>query len=409
MTTHQTVALLLDLAFIIGLAIVFGGLARAIGQPAVIGEIAAGIIVGPTIGHGVISRNLFPMDVRPMLSAMATVGVALFMFGIGTDMDHGLIRRRAGRTVSIAVAAVVLPFVLGGTLALTLPSGGNRAAFVVMLGVAMSVTAFPVLARVIAENGLQTTSVGAQALASAAVGDALAWVGLAVAATLAASGGGQWKALLLPVLFGLLMLARPGIRALLLRGTDGYRLALVLVGVLVCSAATDWIGFDVIFGAFIFGLAVPRDVLSLLPLSVTAPIEQLTGKLLLPIFFVVAGLQVKLTFSWGLLGELAAVLAVAVGGKVIGTYVAARLSGLGPRQCGALAVLMNTRGLTELIILGAGLKLGLLSDRLYSLMVVMAVLTTAAAGPLLRVVYPRAVMEHDRLVREPVREDVLSA
>ena len=154
--------------------------------------------------------------------------------------------------------------------------------------------------------------------------------------------------MLLPVLFGLLVLSRPLLRALLRRGTDGHRWAVILVGVLVCSAVSDWLGFDVIFGAFIFGLSLPRDLLPLLPSSVTAPIEQLTGKLLLPIFFVVAGLQVSLSFSAGILAELVAIIAVAVAGKVIGTYVAARITGLRPRQSGALAVLLNTRGLTEL-------------------------------------------------------------
>ncbi|GAA4545497.1 cation:proton antiporter domain-containing protein [Amycolatopsis samaneae] len=407
MTARQVVVLFLDLAVVLVLARGLGALARRLDQPAVIGEILAGILLGPTLFHGAVTRAVFPPDVRPLLSGLADVGVALFMFLVGLDLDLGALRGRARATITVSVGSMVVPFGLGFLLATSLAgqhAPGHRLGFSLFLGTAMAVTAFPVLARILDDRRMTRTPVGRLALAGAAVCDVLAWSCLALVVTLVGgTGQASWRVVLLApfaaVLFGL---GRPILKKLLGRPGDSARtqLAVVLAGLLVCAAVSEWMTLHFIFGAFLFGLALPRN--DGLRRQVTDRVEPVSSVLLLPLYFLVAGLNVDLTrVGTAELTELGWILLVAVGGKLLGTFAAARMHRVGAREAGTLAVLMNTRGLTELVILTVGLDLGVLDQTLYTMMVVMAVVTTVATGPLLRVLYPRRHFLPD--VAEPVR------
>lgn len=393
MNTHQTTSLLLGLAAIVILARVLGALARRLGQPAVIGEVLAGIALGPTLFHGAISDALFPVSIRPLLSALAAVGVAVFMFIVGLEWDAKLIRGSGSLAVGISFSSIVLPFGLGMLLALYLMDeygSDNQTAFMLFMGIAMSITAFPVLARILTDRKMTRTPLGVVALACASIDGVLAWSVLAaVVAISGAAGGDEWRILLaIPYLLGMLFVLRPLLQRYVAR-RPGLRLTptvfgCIVAGLLLSAAATEWVGLHYIFGAFLFGVVLPRTGTEQLQSQVHERLGEMNGTLLLPVFFLVAGLKVDLSgLNMDGLGALALILLVAVGGKFIGAFAAARLNRMPVRQSAALATLMNTRGLTELIVLNVGLQLGFLDKGLYSLMVVMAVVTTAMAGPLL--------------------------
>jgi Kef-type K+ transport system membrane component KefB len=402
--THQTSALLLGLAVIVLLARLLGALARRAGQPAVIGEVLAGIALGPTLFHGAISEALFPVSVRPLLSALAAVGVAVFMFIVGLEWDAAMIRGSGNLAAAVSLSSILLPFGLGTVLALHLMDDygtGNKTAFMLFMGIAMSITAFPVLARILTDRRLSRTPLGAIALACASIDDVLAWSLLAVVVAVSGGAGAdQWRILLaVPYLLGMVFVLRPLLHRLAARGGE-LRLtpavfASVLVGLLLSAAVTEWVGLHYIFGAFLFGVILPRPGGERLRAEVQERLGQLSGTLLLPVFFLVAGLQVDLSgLGASALGTLALILLVAVGGKFTGAFLAARLHRMPVKESAALATLMNTRGLTELIVLNVGLQLGYLGQNLYSLMVVMAVVTTAMAGPLLSWILGRPTREN---------------
>jgi Kef-type K+ transport system membrane component KefB len=400
------------LAVIALLAYVAGRLARLLGQPPVIGEIALGILLGPTLLSGAISDAVFPADIRPYLTALANIGVALFMFTVGAEVEGEPLRGRRLVAGAVAGGSIALPFGLGVALAAFLfqehPTD-NRAGFVFFMGAAMSVTAFPVLARILVDRGMNRTWLGNVALACAAIDDVLAWSLLAVVVAIAGAATGSQLLLLLfaPYLLVMFGVIRPALRRLfrhprIVGSQQPALLVLTLSGLFASAAFTEWIGLHFLFGAFLFGAVMPRRVAGDAggeadhTGGITQKISHLNGLLLLPIFFIVAGLRVDLS-GLGAKGalELALILAVAVGGKFFGAYAAARLTGIGTRPATALAVLMNTRGLTELIILTVGLELGVLDGELYSSMVVMALVTTAMAGPLLQLLYPIRRVEGD--------------
>ncbi|WP_369776752.1 cation:proton antiporter [Streptomyces sp. R33] len=393
MNTHQTTSLLLGLAAIVILARVLGALARRLGQPAVIGEVLAGIALGPTLFHGAISDALFPVSIRPLLSALAAVGVAVFMFIVGLEWDAKLIRGSGSLAVGISFSSIVVPFGLGTVLALYLMNDygtDNQTAFMLFMGIAMSITAFPVLARILTDRNMTRTPLGVVALACASIDDVLAWSVLAAVVAISGSADGdQWRILLaIPYLLGMLFVLRPLLQRYVAR-RPALRLTptvfgCIIAGLLLSAAATEWVGLHYIFGAFLFGVILPRTGTEQLRSKVHERLGEMNGTLLLPVFFLVAGLKVDLSgLNMDGLGALALILLVAVGGKFIGAFTAARLNRMPVRQSAALATLMNTRGLTELIVLNVGLQLGFLDKGLYSLMVVMAVVTTAMAGPLL--------------------------
>ncbi|WP_448222002.1 cation:proton antiporter domain-containing protein [Gordonia iterans] len=416
MAAQQTAFLLLDVAVVIAAARVGGRLAKACKQPAVVGEITAGIALGPSLLGllpGDPSSWLFPSDVQPLLKAIAQLGLVLFMFIVGLELDMRLVRGRERSAASISVCSVVVPFALGAGLGVLLyPShdevGGiqiDKLGMCLFLGIAMSITAFPVLARILTDRGMQRTAVGTFSLAAAAVDDIIAWSALAL--IIAVIQGGSpvevAKIVALTVLYTAVMFAvvRPLLARLLAwrarsEGFPADLLAVVLIGLFLSAAATEWIGIHAIIGAFVFGVVMPKAGGEQLMREILERLEQAVVLLLLPMFFVVTGLSVNLGGIGGTGWlQLLAVIGVACAGKFAGAYFGARVSGMPSRQSAAVSVLMNTRGLTELVILTAGRELGVLSDELFAMMVVMALVTTAMAGPLLAVIYPPAMVEQD--------------
>jgi Kef-type K+ transport system membrane component KefB len=407
MTDQQVQLLLADLALVILLARLLGAAAKRIGQPPVLGEIIAGILLGPTLWHGTITATLFPAAVKLPLGALANLGLVLFMFVVGYEVDLRLIRGRERVAASVSLSSIIVPLALGAVLGVWLAHHQRQpvhhvTTFVLFIGIAMSVTAFPVLARILTDRGLHRTRIGGLALASAAVDDVVAWSLLAVVVAIAGTGGNEWRLALAPVYLAVMfLLVRPGLRKLagIYQGQGRLTpsvLAAVLIGLLLSACATDWMGVKSIFGAFLFGIAMPREGFAALREDILESLEQVTVLVLLPVFFVVSGLNVNLsTIGLSGLADLGLIMAVAIGGKFGGAFAGGRLAGVRPRQAGVLAALMNTRGLTEIVILSVGLQLGILDRQLYSLMVVMAIGTTAMAGPLLKAIYPRRIMQHD--------------
>jgi Kef-type K+ transport system membrane component KefB len=404
MSLNDVQLLLADVAFIIILARLLGTAAKLLGQPPVLGEILAGILLGPTFFHGAITKALFPPSLIPPLTALADIGLVLFMFVVGYEVDLRLIRGRERVAAGVSGGSVLLPLGLGAALGVWLAHRNHLhdvSTFALFIGTAMAATAFPVLARILTDRGLHRTRIGGIALASAAIADVLAWVLLAVVVALAGSSQ-QWKVLLaIPYAAVMFALVRPLLRRLSRFYLQAGRLtpnvlATVLAGLLLSCYATNWMGLHFIFGAFLFGVVMPRENVLGLREEILERLEQVSVLVLLPIYFVVSGLSINLsTIGSSGLEELGAILVVAIVGKLAGAYLGAQLTGVHGRNAGVLATLMNTRGLTELVILGVGLQLHILTKPLYALMVVMALVTTAMSGPLLKVIYPDRVMQRD--------------
>lgn len=393
--------LLVVFALILAVARLAGWLAEWVGQPAVVGEICAGILLGPTLFGGELTRLLFPAEVRPSLRILADAGVVIFMFLVGMELNEKLLRGQGKAVARVGLGSMVVPFVLGAALALYLVGkhpGADHLAFALFMGTAMSVTAFPVLARILGDRGLMETRIGALALACAAVGDVLAWTLLAVVAAMAGGAVALWQVLfVVPFAALLLFVVRPALtrlgerwnrgRPTVTRWRGARVLAVVAAGLALSAGATEWMGLHLVFGAFLFGVAMPRRNWDSMH-DWALPWVRRAASLLLPVFFAVAGLAVDLSQVGGsVLGELGLVLLVAIGGKGLGAYAGARLSGIPARSSATLAILLNTRGLTELIALSVGLQLGLLDTALYSVMVVMALVTTAMTGVVLPLVH----------------------
>ncbi|MDH2427307.1 cation:proton antiporter [Sphaerisporangium sp. TRM90804] len=383
-------------------------IARLLRQPAVIGEIGAGIVMGPSVlglFPGDLTNLLFPPELRPHLSVVAQVGVLLFLFIVGWEFAPAAMREHRRSAGLIWLSSMATPMALGAALAWVLyPAYGTvdgrqvePANFVLYLSVAMSVTAFPVLARIIAEHRLQDSRVGTLALALAAADDVLAWSVLAVVVALvAATGtGGFVMVIVWSVVYVVVMLTlvRPLLASAFRRvgpAAHPWLAMLTTAGVLLSAYTTSVIGIHAIFGAFMFGLVMPRSPSPALRSAVQGPLERV-GALLMPVFFVVTGLSVDLTTLTGVtLLVTLGIIVVACLGKLGGVAVPARLSGMSTNGSLVLGLLMNTRGLTELVILNVGLGLGLLNTQLFSAMVVMAVVTTAMASPLLSLTLRRA-------------------
>ncbi|MFF5372872.1 cation:proton antiporter [Streptomyces sp. NPDC013187] len=396
MKGDETAVFFLAFAVVLGLARLFAAAARKVGQPPVVGEIVAGILLGSTLlssRWGPWGETVALDGVRPLLGALADVGLAMFMFVIGYEMDRSFFRAGGRTTLNVAAGSTLVPLAGGCLVALPLaaehgPSGS--AGFVLFTGVALSVTAFPVLARILADRRLNRTAVGRFTMAAAAVNDLAAWVLLA--GVVACFGtGGQWRVALVPLyLLVLVCVVRP-LMARLLRPREteeGLRTPAVLTlttGLMTSCAATEWLGVHFIFGAFAFGAAMPRAGLNRLRIEVMERMEQAGAQVLLPVYFVVAGTGVDLAaFDGSSVGLLVVALAVAVSTKMTGAYLGARTSGLHRDDALTISVLMNTRGLTEVVILTVGLRMGLIDEEFYSVLIVVAVLTTAMTGPLLR-------------------------
>lgn len=394
---------LVALAAIIVVSRGLGWAFRRIAQPRVIGEVVAGILLGPSFLGAFwpdLSHAIFPTAVVPLIHVVAQVGVVLFIFVVGIELDANLLRSQTLTTVAISHASIVVPFLLGSALAGALhpsfaPPGVPFRTFALFLGVSMSVTAFPVLARILTDRGLTATQLGSLALTCAAVDDVTAWCLLAyVVGVVKGDARGTVLTVILVVGFAALMLFL--VRPLLGRFAAGRAdrdlrqgvFAGVLLGVLLSALATEWIGVHAVFGAFLFGAAIPRDA----PLArqVRSRIEDISVVLLLPAFFAYTGLRTDVGRLDGVESWLvcASIVAVACAGKFGGSYLAARVTGVRAREAAALGVLMNTRGLMELVVLNIGLELGVVSTELFTMLVLMAVVTTVAAAPLLRLLVP---------------------
>lgn len=386
---------LLALAAIVAVGHGLGRLFARLGQPPVIGQVVAGIVLGPSV-LGAASMWILPPDAAPYLGIVAQLGVVLYMFTVGLELDLGALRARRWSVGGVALGAIAVPFALGAALALVMgerdaPAGVATLPFVLFIGVAMAITAFPVLARIVADVGLSDTPLGRLALGAAALGDVAAWCLLAVVVGVATArpGDALWvvggAAACTAVTF---LVACPWLRRRIgpagAGETSSGATVALLAAALTAAAVTEAIGIHALFGAFLVGAAVPHD--SAPARDVPRRLAPVVDGLLLPAFFAFAGMRtsIGLLDSPGLWALCAAVIAVATVGKVGGTLAAARLAGYGWRDGLVLGALMNTRGLMELIVLNVGLELGILSPTVFAVMVLMAVATTMMTAPVVR-------------------------
>jgi Kef-type K+ transport system membrane component KefB len=393
--------LFLALAVVITTARTLGALFARLSQPPVIGEVIAGLLIGPSLLGRVaptLSSYILPVPVAPFVGVLAQVGVVLYMFLVGTELDLSRIRGRVHSTVAISHASIVVPFLLGSALALFLyPRFSSRdvpfTVFALFSGVAMSVTAFPVLARILTDRGVQNSAMGTLALTCAAVDDVTAWCLLAVVVSVAThtrSGALLTIGLSIAYVAGMLFLVRPLLGRFARRqqqdrvALSRSVLALVCVLLLVSALITEAIGIHAIFGAFVLGAIIPHD--SPLAASLKAKLEDIVVVFFLPAFFAYTGMrtQMGLVSGLGAWGWCVLILLTASAGKFGGSFAAARLSGLGWRDSASIAVLMNTRGLVELIVLNIGLDLKVISPTLFAMLVLMAVVTTVSTTPILQ-------------------------
>jgi Kef-type K+ transport system membrane component KefB len=383
---------LLSLAVVLVVARLAGMLAHRLGQPPVLGEMIAGIALSSTL-LGDVSAELFPAESRPLLKMLSTVGLVVFMALMGLDMELAHLRGRRNRIAgSVAFLGTAVPFVFGVVLGFALYSshdGADRAPFVLFIGAAMSITAFPVLARILVERKLLTTPLGVLTMACAAGDDVLTWATL-VAVLALASSGSAWDlpyicAAAVVFTVALIRVARPLLARLLVGRSEATLVSVVVVGLLASAYLTAAIGLHEILGAFLFGAVLPRGPVAV---QVRRLLEPMTW-VLLPVFFVTTGLSVDVSgLGMGSLWQLALILVVATGGKLVGASLGARVQGVPWRESLALGVLMNTRGLTELLVLTVGREVGVIDDELFTLLVIMAIVTTVATAPLLRLVRP---------------------
>jgi Kef-type K+ transport system membrane component KefB len=402
-TTNFDLALLiLQIVVIVAVARFMGAAVTRIGQPRVVGEILGGLLLGPSLLGRVapeMSSALFPSGSLGFINALAQFGLLLFMFLVGLQLDLSHLRRRAHVAVITSHASISLPFLLGVLLSLALftrlaPTGVGFTAFALFMGAAMSVTAFPVLARILSDRGMTGTPLGALAIACAAVDDVTAWCILAAVVVVANAGdstslvltlGGTLVYVLVMLTVGRRLLSWLAARADQRRGEAQGFLAAILLLTLGSAWITERLGIHAVFGAFFVGALVPRQ--PGITSSLTERVHDVMVVLLLPLFFVFTGLRTTLTLISGstLWGICAIVIFVAIAGKCSGSAVAAKATGMSWRDALSLGALMNTRGLMELVILNVGLDIGVLSPTLFAMMVLMALVTTAMTNPLLDV------------------------
>jgi Kef-type K+ transport system membrane component KefB len=388
-----------DVAIVIGVSSLLGAVARRCGQPTVVGQILAGILLGPSLlgrlpGH--LTDRLFTHAAIPYISVISQLAVVIFMFAVGYEIDFRPLRGRGRAAPLVAASALLVPLALGSAVAVVArhaftamgePRTDTRS-FVLFMGVATSVTALPVLASIVRERGLAGTAAGTIATTAAGIMDVSAWLVLAVALIgTSAAASRPWPVTVL-LLAGfvvlMFMVVRPALRWWIRR--PGALLSNQVPLALVLAVGSAWVtaslGLHPVFGAFLAGLTMPgredgpdADVLRIM--------EQ-AGGLLLPLFFVVTGLTMNVgALNGGDVVLLVVIVACAMLGKIGPAYGAARLSRMDPRQSATIAALVNTRGLTELIALSVGLSAGIIHQRLFTILVLMALITTIATGPLI--------------------------
>ncbi|HEX8670612.1 MAG TPA: cation:proton antiporter [Longimicrobium sp.] len=418
--------LLVQIGVVLVAARLVGLLFRRIHQPQVVGEMVAGILLGPSLlGWAApdISARLFPAASLGFLNSISQIGLLIFMFLVGLELDPKLLRGKSHTAVVTSHASIVAPFFLGALLSLLLyprlsDDSVTFTGFALFMGAAMSVTAFPVLARILTERGLTKTRVGAVAIACAAVDDVTAWCILAGVVAVVRSGTGAhslWVTLAGSAAFVAVMLGL--VRPVLARlegafHRQGKLTQDLLGGVLLLGLASAWVteylGIHALFGAFLAGAVMPKG--ERFVHALTEKLEDVTVVLLLPLFFAFTGLRTAFGLLEGaeMWGYAALIILVAVAGKWGGSTLAARFTGMTWREAGAVGVLMNTRGLMELVILNIGLDIGVISPALFAMMVLMALVTTFMTSPLLEWIYPARMIRRDAAVAvgEEVRECV---
>lgn len=392
--------LLLQIIVILLVCKLFGALFTRLRQPSVVGEMVAGIFLGPSImGHYFpgFSDFLFPTATLGNLQFLSQVGLALFMFIIGMELDIEKLKSKAHNAIVISHASIVFPYFLGVALSYFLyeqfaPANVSFMVFALFMGIAVSITAFPVLARILQERGLTRTSLGAIVITCAAFDDVTAWCILASVIAIAKAGGAAASLLIIAMtlVFVLLMLyvIRPIIRKASEKYTNDQKISkpfviLVFLCILISACITETMGIHALFGAFLAGVIMPQK--AELKSMLMEKIEDVSLLLLLPLFFAFTGLrtQIGLLNEGNLWGTCALIIAVAVLGKFGGSSITARLTGQSWKESLSIGALMNTRGLMELIVLNIGFDLGILSPAMFAMMVLMALSTTFMTGPLL--------------------------
>jgi Kef-type K+ transport system membrane component KefB len=394
--------LFLQMAVILATARLMAAAFQWLGQPGVVGEMAAGILLGPSLLGRIAPtamNGLFPADSLGPLYALSQVGLVLFMFLVGLEVRPAAIRGFAKSAIVASQASIVAPLLCGGFLAWVLyPRLGNGAAelpFVLFVGTAMGITAFPVLARILADRKLMHTRVGTFAIACAAVDDLTAWCLLAIITVIARPEASRtplpWRFAELGLyLLVMVFLARPALRRLLPSGAslDLGRFGAAMIFLLASVWTTEALAVHALFGAFLAGIVMPKG--GQLDAGLRERLESVTLVLLLPLFFAYTGLRTSVGLldsadAWLLCGLI---VLVAVASKLLVSAVSVRLSGLPWRESLAVGVLVNTRGLVELVILNVGLDLHIISPLLFSMMVIMALVTTLMTAPLIGRILP---------------------
>ena len=397
--------LLMQIIVILIFAGLFRKLFRWMAQPPVMGEMVAGIVLGPSV-LGLLFPQvmafLFPPASLETLRLLSQIGVVLFMFGVGMELNIQHLRERGTSAVMISHASIVIPFLLGTALSIFLyrdlaSPGTSFHAFALFIGVAMSITAFPVLARILEDRKLTHTHLGAIAITCAAVDDVTAWCILALVIALVKATGVELSALtiILTLSFAgaMFFLVRPQLaRVIKEPDSEVHRrrlIPLILAFLLVCALITETIGIHALFGAFLAGVVMPSS--TEFRVFVKDKLEAFGTYALLPLFFVFTGLrtQVGLLTEWYDWLMCGVIILVAIAGKLGGSMLMARWTGMSWSQSFAIGTLMNTRGLVELVVLNIGYDLGILSGRIFAMMVLMALVTTFMTGPLLSLVRTR--------------------
>jgi Kef-type K+ transport system membrane component KefB len=413
-TQELSVAFFLQMAVILGMCRLVGMLAKRIGQPQVVGEMIAGVLLGPSLcGHFFpeAQARVFPAESLKILYVGAQLGVGLYMFLVGTQFDVGHFKSRGRSAASVSLAGMAAPFALAVLLApwlLHVPGlFSDKATLteaILFLGAAIAITAFPMLARIIYERGLTGTALGTLALAAGAIDDAAAWCVLAI--VLASFGGGAMvavKAIIGGIIYAALMctagrklLAPLGRKAELEHGISAPMLGFVLMLFCLCAWAMDAVGIHAVFGGFLLGVAMPRGFFAR---ELQRRLEPLAVVFLLPMFFTFSGLNTRLDLmaapSMALIAL--ALLAASIFGKGVACWAAARLNGEDNATALAVGTLMNARGLMELIIINIGLQKGVILPALFSMLALMAILTTLMASPIFERVYGRRARADGRL------------
>ncbi len=387
--------MLLTLAAVLVTGRVLGMFLAKIRQPPVIGEVLAGIVLGPSLLGRLapdVAAVVLPPAVAPQLRVVAELSVVIYMFIVGLDLRADLLRKHARGVVLTSNASIIVPFVLGVGLALYLyprlsPPEVPFTSFALFMGVAMSITAFPVLARIINDRGLAQTPLGTLALACAAVDDVTAWCLLAMIVGIAqGSVESAMVVVALTAFFaGLMVLVVRPLFARILASSDVSRdvIAIVFAGLLLSALAAERIGIHAIFGAFLFGAILPRG--GVLQDALREKMHDLVTILLLPAYFAFTGMRTEIGLVTGANAWMwcGLIVLVATVGKFGGTFAGARLNGMDARTSAKLGILMNTRGLMELIVLNVGRDLNVISPTLFTMMVLMALVTTIATTPVL--------------------------